>query len=127
MKMRNVQTLLNYYQKYSVPPPLFSLGFAAYLLFMRAVQEREGKYYGERNGQIYPINDQSAEYFYQKWQGFSEENSETFVTEILSDNSLWGTDLSRLPDFAATVSRHLMNLRRRGAVQTLQGYLHAAL
>jgi tagaturonate reductase len=127
MKMRNVQTLLNYYQKYNVPPPFFSLGFAAYLLFMRAVQEREGKYYGERDGQPYPIIDQSAEYFYQKWQNFSEENPEPFVTEILSDNSLWGTDLSRLPDFAAAVSRHLMNLRRRGAVQTLQGYLHADL
>ncbi len=127
MKRRNVQTLLNYYRKYNVPPPLFALGFAAYLLFMRVVREADGKYYGERNGKPYPVNDQAAEYFYQKWQGLGEENMDTFVMEILSDTALWGTDLSKLPGFAATVSRHLMNLRGRGAVQTLQEYLHAAL
>ncbi len=120
MKMRNVPTLLNHYRKHPTAPPHFSLGFAAYLLFMRAVEAEDGKYFGRRDGQRYPITDQYAAYFHEKWQVYREEEAETFVADILSDAGLWGTDLSHLPDFAPTVSRHLLNLLRHGAVETLR-------
>ncbi|MBD0258805.1 MAG: altronate oxidoreductase, partial [Cytophagales bacterium] len=121
MKMRNVPTLLNYYGRHHAAPPYFALGFAAYLLFMRAVQAEDGKYFGRRNGQPYPISDQSAPYFHSTWQAFREETAESFVRGILADEQLWGNDLSQLPDFAATVARHLLNLLRRGAVETVEG------
>ncbi len=121
MKMRNVPTLLNYYGRHRAAPPHFALGFAAYLLFMRAVQAEDGKYFGRRNGQPYPISDQSAPYFHEKWPTFREETAESFVRGILSDTGLWGADLSQLPDFAAAVTGHLLNLLRRGAVETLRG------
>ncbi len=119
MKMRNVPTLLNYYDRHHAAPPLFALGFAAYLLFMRAVQAEDGKYFGRRNGQPYPITDQFAPYFHEKWQMFREETAESFVTGILGDDQLWGADLSQLPDFAPVVTGHLLNLLHRGAVETL--------
>jgi tagaturonate reductase len=121
MKMRNVPMLLNYYRKYQAAPPHFALGFAAYLLFMRAVEAEDGKYFGRRDGQLYPITDQFAPYFHEKWGAFREEEVETFVAGILSDADLWGTDLSQLPDFGKVVAGHLLNLLRRSAVVTLRG------
>jgi tagaturonate reductase len=121
MKMRNVPTLLNYYHQHRAAPPHFALGFAAYLLFMRAVQAEDGKYFGRRNGQPYPISDQFAPYFHSTWQTFHPETAESFVRGILSDGGLWGTDLSQLPGFVLTVTGHLLNLLRHGAVETLKG------
>ncbi len=121
MKMRNVPTLLNHYRRHRAAPPYFALGFAAYLLFMRAVQAEEGKYFGRRDGQLYPITDQFAPYFHEKWETFQEGEAETFVNGILADTGLWGTDLSQLPGFAPAVTEHLLNLLRHGAVETLRG------
>jgi tagaturonate reductase len=121
MKMRNVPTLLNHYRKHQSAPPRFALGFAAYLLFMRAVQAEDGKYFGRRDGQLYPISDQFAAYFHEKWGTFREAEAETFVAGILSDADLWGTDLSQLPGFGKVVAGHLLNLLRHGAVVTLRG------
>jgi mannitol-1-phosphate/altronate dehydrogenase len=86
---------------------------------MRAVQAEDGKFFGRRNGQLYPITDQYAPYFHEKWEAFRE--AETFVAGILSDADLWGTDLSQLPDFGKAVTGHLLNLLGRGAVVTLRG------
>jgi tagaturonate reductase len=121
MKMRNVPTLLNHYRKHRAAPTHFALGFAAYLLFMRAVQAEDGKYFGRRDGELYPITDQFAPYFHEKWGAFQEAEAESFVNGILADAGLWGADLSQLPDFAPAVSKHLLNLLRHGAVETLRG------
>jgi tagaturonate reductase len=121
MKMRNVPTLLNHYRKHRAAPTHFALGFAAYLLFMRAVQAEDGKYFGRRDGELYPITDQFAPYFHEKWGAFQEAEAESFVNGILADAGLWGADLSQLPDFAPAVSKHLLNLLRHGAVETLGG------
>jgi tagaturonate reductase len=88
---------------------------------MRAVQAEDGKYFGRRDGQLYPITDQFAPYFHEKWQTFRPETAESFVQGILADSGLWGTDLSQLPNFAPTVTGHLLNLLRRGAVETVEG------
>jgi tagaturonate reductase len=117
MKMRNVQTILNYYDRFNKVPGLFALGFAAYLLFMKAVKEENGKYYGERSGKPYLINDDFAAYFYKAWQGINITKAKSiqgFVTSVLSDTALWGTDLSKLKGFAETVSQHLVAMAKKG-------------
>jgi tagaturonate reductase len=127
MKMRNVQTLVNYHQKYGKVPRLFALGFAAYLLFMKAVKEENGKYSGERNGTSYPINDDFAAYFYKSWQDVdtsSKEAIQGFVKEVSADTSLWGTDLQSLPGFADTVSDYLYTMLQRGVKSVVQVHVN---
>lgn len=107
MKMRVIPVLLRYFAIYNTVPENMAKGFAAYLLFMKAVSKNGNVYQGEVNGKTYPINDDKAGYFYEQWQKNGEAN---IVKAILSDTSLWDTDLSALPEFAEAVQQQLAQL-----------------
>lgn len=101
MKMRNIPILLQYYKEFGKAPELFAMGFAAYLQFMHGVKEVNGTYYGESNGEYYPINCNFAPYFYEAWQeGFDLE-------KVLANVSLWGEDLTKLDGFTDAVRKYL--------------------
>ena len=100
MRMRNVPLLLNYYQIFGKAPELFCMGFAAYLQFMHSVKEENGKYFGDSNGELYPIQCDYAAYFHEAWKEFN-------LTKVLADATLWGEDLSALPGFEAAVTKYL--------------------
>jgi len=102
MKMRNVPVLLQHYRQHNSPPALFALGFAAYLLFMK--------------GGDYKVNDDKAEYFAGLWR---QHGPDEIVDKVLADTSLWDTDLSGLPGFAAAVREDLHALINKGALATL--------
>lgn len=119
MKMRNVPTLLRYYEIFDCIPQYVSLGFAAYLYFMKPVAKEGFVYFGERNGQPYPIQDEKAEYFYQKWQQY---DTTELVEKVLQDKSLWDTDLSLLPGFAQSVTDNLGNMLEHGVKQSLESF-----
>ena len=100
MKMRNIPILLQYYKEFGKAPELFAMGFAAYLQFMKGEKEVNGTYYGESNGEYYPINCNFAPYFYEQWQNFDLE-------KVLANRSLWGEDLTQLEGFAEAVRKYL--------------------
>ncbi len=54
LAMRVLPVLNKYYEIFNKPPQLISMGFAAYILFMRPVKKESGKYYGMLNGSILP-------------------------------------------------------------------------
>jgi len=112
MKMRNVPVLLQHYKQHAAPPALLSLGFAAYLLFMR--------------GGNYTINDDKAGVFTAVW---AAHDAAGVVDTVLSDVSLWDTDLTQLPGFAAAVKENLETLINKGVQATLaqSGKLKKAL
>jgi len=116
MRMRNVPVLLEHYTKHAVPPRLFSLGFAAYLLFMRPVRQDTGGYRGELRGQSYPINDDKAGYYFDCWK---DRTPDEVVDIVLKDTSLWGTDLSVLSGFADAVRENLDALIHQGPAAVL--------
>jgi tagaturonate reductase len=120
MQMRNVATLLHYYEKVAATeraiPAYFSLGFAAYLLFMRGTKQEKDTWYGKRNGEAYPINDAQAGYFADLW---SKLTPTELTNTVLANTTLWGHDLSQLPGFATAVSQHLIQLLETGVLATL--------
>ena len=99
IRMRVVPVLLKHYQP--TPPPHMVLGFAAYLLFMR--------------GQSGPVTDDRAGYFKDLWQ---KEPSEVVKT-ALSDQGLWGADLTDVPGFEEGVREGLDMLMNKGAAAAL--------
>lgn len=121
MKMRNVPTLLNYYQVFNCVPEYMAMGFAAYLLFMKAVKKNADKYLGEHNGQVYPIQDDKAAYFYDKWQSLSVDE---LVHAVLQDKSLWEEDLTLLPGFEAAVARKLKSMVDKGVLFTIECFMN---
>ena len=100
MRMRNVPLLVNYYKEFGKAPELFAMGFAAYLQFMHAVKEENGKYYGDSNGESYPIQCDYAGYFYEAWKDFD-------LKKVLADKQVWGEDLSALLGFEAAVLKYI--------------------
>ncbi|WP_400192996.1 tagaturonate reductase [Hymenobacter sp. B81] len=121
MQMRNVPTLLHYYQQLVVVPQYISLGFAAYLLFMRGVQEENGTWYGQSNGETYPIQDDKAGYFADLWQRLQPEE---LTRTVLQSHALWGHDLTLLPGFAAQVATYLRQMLAQGVYATVGAYLN---
>lgn len=123
MQMRNVPTILRYYDALGIVPEHMAFGFAAYLLFLRVVKTEEGRFYGQRNGVDYLIQDDQAAYFYTMWQNFS---TRALVSAVLKNEDLWGTDLSRLNGFEEKVAFHLEAMKDRGVSRTLENFSHIA-
>lgn len=100
LKMRVVPVLINHYQKTTKVPAHIALGFAAYIAFMNVKTESNGKYFGELNGETYPVNDDQARYFYQHKNSMAAAD---WIYAVLSNTELWGTDLTLLPGFEVAV------------------------
>ncbi len=117
LKMRVVQVLQCYNEKYAAVPQKISIGFAAWLLFMKAVKKEGNGYWGELNGQPYPIKDDMAGYFFNHWQNLSPEN---LVKTVLSDVALWEVDLTNIPGFSASVTANLVQIMQEGILSVIQ-------
>lgn len=110
MKMRVVPVLLRYYSVCDTVPAHMAKGFAAYILFMKAVKKNGNVYEGLLNGNAYPVNDDKAGYLYELWQKHGEAH---IVKAVLGDKTLWDADLSALPGFTAAVQENLERLMKR--------------
>ncbi len=119
LAMRVLPVLYRYYELYKKPPELISMGFAAYLLFMRPVKKESDKYYGILDNQYYLINDDRAAHFYGIWD---EGAIDAIVNKILSNKELWTEDLARLEGFAAVVARKLKGFIRYGTMHEIAAY-----
>ena len=94
-----------------------ALGFAGFLLFMKCDINESGNYVGKIDGLEYPVQDDHAGYFAEKW---SSNNIDDLVDETFRDEEFWGTDLSLLNGFAEAVKKDLRLLTRDGSASAIQ-------
>ena len=118
MRMRNIPTLLEHYNESQSVPTRFAIGFAAFLVFMKAVEEKGGQFFGERQGERYQIRCDSAAYFYEKWNQ-AGDNPDNLVDAVLSDSGLWGYDLTQLTGFRDQVAANVRTILSEGAASVL--------
>lgn len=116
MKMRNIPLLLSHYDKNDSVPMHMAIGFAAFLLYMKSTRKEGNKFFGERNTVEYEIKDDSAAYFHNLWRN---KNPEEVATEVMSNEELWETDLTKLPGFLQTVRELLQDFSSNGVLQTI--------
>lgn len=121
LRMRVIPDLLHYYERFQAVPQYVALGFAAYVQFMRGTRQDGEKWYGELAGQEYLIQDEQAGYFAGLWQQLTIEE---VAVAVLSNQELWGTDLTALPGFADSVTRYLTQMQQEGAAATLAAVLN---
>lgn len=110
MKLRVIPVLLRHYVLEGTPPDAMSEGFAGHIQFMRPVKEEGGKYFGSSRGLSYPIQDDNAAKYVAHWKAADP------VHAILSDVSLWGTDLSALKGFEEAVKKALIIVKEKGGL-----------
>ncbi|MFQ5648408.1 MAG: tagaturonate reductase [bacterium] len=123
LRLRVVPTIEKYYEKFGEAPLQICFGFAAYLLFMRAIAEDNDSFSGQRGDEIYPINDSQAAYFYHKWREVDAQRRESihaFVESICSNVTLWGSDLAHLPGFVEVVANNLNEMISEGVERALR-------
>ncbi|MBD1395360.1 tagaturonate reductase [Mucilaginibacter glaciei] len=117
MRTRVIPLLANYENSFRQAPQLMAFGFAAFIAFMQ-VEQVNGKFEGKSNGVNYLVTDNSADVFAAAWKtAFSDGR---VVDTLLSDLSLWGTDLTSLPGFKEEVSRRLEQIKAVGILNILQ-------
>ncbi|MBO0935317.1 tagaturonate reductase [Fibrella sp. HMF5335] len=128
MALRNVPTLLRAVQQQGSVPDRMAICFAAYLLFMRVHRRtEEGEFLGEINlkkgALVYPIRDEQAAYFMAQWLHVDPTKAGSvtaLVTSILSNTTLWQTDLTTLPGFSKQVASNLFKMLNEGVETTLK-------
>ncbi len=117
LEMRIVQVLLRYSELYKSVPENMALGFAAYLVFMKAVKAENDIYYGNFNGADYPIKDPKAAYFFDQWKN---NTIPQLVKNVLSNTALWNADLSALPGFAEKVTENVEDILQYGIMEVIK-------
>ena len=117
MKMRCIPLLIQFYKDNKNPPTLFSLGFAAYLYFMKPVTQEGKAFYGKMNGVPYLIEDEMAEKFFAFWNNGSIEE---LVENVLQLSTFWDVDLSELPGFQKVVTANLKAIIKNGMSVVLE-------
>lgn len=111
MRVRVVPSIVRHAERTGRVPEALAFGFAAYL---RMVREGLG------------LADDQAERVRGHWSR-AEDGAEAEVARaVCADAELWGTDLSRVPGFAAAVAAALVRIRRDGVVPALEAQLGAA-
>jgi tagaturonate reductase len=116
MAMRIIPVLFRYIELHKTVPQHIATGIAAYLLFMKAVKQDGEAFWGECNGHFYPINDPQAGYYFELWQ---QNDVDAAVNTALQNETVWGTDLTKLDGFETAVRKKLHELQTYGALQTV--------
>jgi len=117
LEMRIVQVLVEYAKKYNTVPENMAMGFAAYLVFMKAVKKEGDTFYGSLNGVMYPIKDPKAPYFAEQWKNYAVRE---LVKNALSNTALWNTDLTAIAGFAEKVTENTEDILQYGMLEVMQ-------
>lgn len=92
------------------------LGFAAYLLLMRTVQDGDGKYYAEVSGQRIALTDEKLASMHICWQ---EPDLTKTVTAVLKETSIWNANLSSIPGFVTELVLVLESCQQKSIIEIL--------
>ncbi len=116
MKMRNIPLLLQYYALHQKVPAYMTAGFAAYLLFMKAVRKDGSRFFGIQDGMEYEIRDDAAAFYSERW---ATGTPDQVVDAALAHTDFWGTDLTELPGFSDAVKASLAAFLEEGVYRSL--------
>ncbi|MCI4670684.1 MAG: tagaturonate reductase [Bacteroidia bacterium] len=114
MAMRNVASILRYQEKTQKIPEKMSLGFSAYLVFLRPTKVGERKSEGSWQSKPYPITDKQAAWLKGKWDNFEHDNSREWLKDVFSHVEIWGEDLGKYKDWLDRVDHHLRRILTEG-------------
>lgn len=106
MNLRNGQTILNYGADHNQVPALMALGYAAFIAFSRVKRQSENSYFGEWNGQEYPIQDDKAAAWAELWQTHGND-LDRLVATVISSQPFNEVNLDQVSGFRSAVTKNL--------------------
>ena len=123
-RARNMPSLLDYLEKKGTLPPCLTMSLSAYLAFysshIQALTEK-GLVCVRPKGNEYTISDDrwALEFFY----AHKDDTAEALTHSVLSNQQMWGQDLTLLPGLEAAVAAGLRLIREQGALKAFQSCL----
>lgn len=115
-RTRILPQLLASQEKHHILPPRLTFALAALLAFYR----------GERDGEIYPLQDDAhwLSRFSELWSSVhtGELSLTGLVETVLADEEHWGRDLNTVPGLTAKVTEQLQAIEDRGMRDALAAY-----
>ena len=115
-RARNMPSLLEYAQTAGKLPPCLAMSFAAYIAFyssdIQALTE-QGLVCRRPKGNEYTVSDDRwvLEFYYSR-RGVSDE---TLVHDVMTNEKMWGQDLTLVPGFEQAAAETLRRIRTEGA------------
>ena len=115
-RARNMPSLLEYAQTAGKRPPCLAMSFAAYIAFyssdIQALTE-QGLVCRRPKGNEYTVSDDRwvLEFYYSR-RGVSDE---TLVHDVMTNEKMWGQDLTLVPGFEQAAAENLRRIRTEGA------------
>ena len=115
-RARNMPSLLEYAQTAGKLPPCLAMNFAAYIAFyssdIQALTE-QGLVCRRPKGNEYTVSDDRwvLEFYYSR-RGVSDE---TLVHDVMTNEKMWGQDLTLVPGFEQAAAENLRRIRTEGA------------
>ena len=115
-RARNMPSLLEYAQTAGKLSPCLAMSFAAYIAFyssdIQALTE-QGLVCRRPKGNEYTVSDDRwvLEFYYSR-RGVSDE---TLVHDVMTNEKMWGQDLTLVPGFEQAAAENLRRIRTEGA------------
>lgn len=128
MCLRVLPSILGYYEKFNSLPPLLPFTFAAFLVFMRIREKSDSNWIGYRDSESYQYQDdpELLEVFYNAWRSIDPskvDDLEQLVKTLCQHLTLWGSDLTELPQFVPIVTSHIQAILEDGMTSALKKLL----
>ena len=123
-RARNMPSFLEYIEKTGELPPCLTASFAFYIAFFSNGIQRldaEGLVCRRSKGNEYVCSDDSwvLEFYYEH----RNDSAADLVHAVMTNERMWGQDLSRVAGFEAAVSDRLEKIRVQGALQVMKDLL----
>ena len=123
-RARNLPTLLDYTSEKGALPPCLTMSLAAYIAFysqdVQALTD-QGLVCRRPKGNCYTVSDDRwvLEFFY----GHRQDGGDGLVHDVMTQEDMWGMDLTRVPGLEDAVKRDLRILREQGALAAFRACL----
>ena len=116
-RARNMPSFLEYIEKYGKLPTCLTMSFAAYIAFFsNDIQELNdaGLVCRRPKGNTYTCSDDrwALEFYYEH----RNDSVEELVHAVMTNEQMWGQDLTLIPGFEAATVENLKKIRTEGAV-----------
>ena len=116
-RARNMPSFLEYIEKEGALPTCLSMGYAAYIAFFsNDIQElnAEGLVCRRSKGNTYTCIDDRwvLEFYY----AHKDDSVEDLVHAVMTNEQMWGQDLTQVPGFEAATVANLKKIRAEGAI-----------
>jgi tagaturonate reductase len=123
-RARNMPSFLDYVQGKGKLPPCLTTSFAAYVAFYSSESQaltEQGLICRRPKGNEYTVNDdRSVLEFY--WQ-HRNESPEELIHSVMTNEDMWGTDLTKENGFEAAAAGILKTIRTEGALKAFENCL----